>query len=76
MTDTITAQIIPFPARHPVGDVSTERLSAAMASLSAALVEQHLAILRWRQAMDDLSGCMRTLSTGMGRLEMSGPHAS
>ena len=62
MNQPTTAQIIPFPVRRQ-SDVlnSAERLSAALASLSAALAEQRVATQRWRDALLALSERTRTM---------------
>ena len=71
MDDSSSAKIILFPSRGgmappPASVPPTERLSAALSALSAALAEQQQAIQSWREAMTDLANCMRALGAKAG----------
>ena len=65
MNDPTTAEIIAFPG-HPRPTPltqSTERLAAALSSLSSALRDQGDALQRWREALRTLSQSVNTVNS-------------
>ncbi len=72
MTQTISADIIPFPAR-PVREAQApaitaqDRLAVALANLDQAMAEQRVAMAAWRGALDELKASARSLGDGLQR---------
>ncbi len=62
-TSALTAPT-PAPARQQANDLShsSQRLTQALANLSAALADQKEATQRWKRAIEDLAAKMRALS--------------
>jgi hypothetical protein len=66
---SVTAEIIPFPARRsaPGGDDGRERLRRALEGLDEALAGQRAAFAAWRGALGDLSAVVSGLGESMQR---------
>ena len=70
MSDTVTAQIIPFPLRPPPAatqEDGQERLRRALAGLEAAVADQRKAVAAWRSALADLGTVVSGLGSSLQR---------
>jgi hypothetical protein len=67
-----TAEIIPFPFRpRPEESRTDDRLARALASLTAAMMEQQAAIAAWRGALGELKETASGLGESLQRYQVS-----
>jgi hypothetical protein len=66
MSESTTAEIIPFPSRPTAPETSAEaRLNRALAGLNEAVTTQRAAIAAWRAALGDLRTVTGRLGTSL-----------
>jgi hypothetical protein len=67
-----TAEIIPFPScPKPEESRADDRLARALASLTAAMMEQQAAIAAWRGALGELKQTTSSLGESLQRYQVS-----